>query len=60
MRRYADLYAQLAADRDHDARRAADLVLQGEWDRAAVAAKKYQALQARLDAMLIGSFRTDE
>lgn len=60
MRRFADLYGQLAADRDHFARHAAALVLSADWDKAAVAAKAAAALQDKLDAMVSGAWRTDE
>jgi hypothetical protein len=60
VRRFADLYGQLAADRDHHARHAAALVLAREWDAAAVAARQFQALQAKLDQMVTGVFDTDE
>ena len=60
MRRFADLYGQIAADRDHHAREAAHNVLHGEWDRAAAAAKQYAALQVKLDEMITGVSLTDE
>lgn len=60
MRRFADLYGQIAADRDHFARHAAALCLSGDWDLAAVSARQMQALQAKLDEMVTGVFRTDE
>jgi hypothetical protein len=55
MRRLTDVYAQLAADRDHQARLCAELAAVGAWDQAAAASKKYLALQARCDAVVGGS-----
>lgn len=60
MRRFADLYGQIAADRDHYARHAAALVLSADWDKAAVAAKHMAQLQDKLDAMVTGAWLTDE
>lgn len=60
MRRLTDVYAQLAADRDHQARLCAELATTGAWDAAAAAARKYQALQARCDAVVVGKVWTDE
>lgn len=54
VRRLTDVYAQLAADRDHQARLCAELCTSGAWDLAAAAAKKYQALEARCDAVVVG------
>lgn len=54
MRRLTDVYAQLAADRDHQARLCAELASTGAWDQAAAAAKKYQQLAARCDAVVVG------
>lgn len=60
MRRFADLYGQIAADRDHFARHAASLCLTGDWDAAAAAAKAMAALQVKLDQMVMGVGLTDE
>lgn len=60
MRRFADLYGQIAADRDHFARHAAALCLVGDWDLAAAAAKQMAALQVKLDQMVTGVSLTDE
>jgi hypothetical protein len=60
VRRFADLYGQIAADRDHFARHAAALCLSGDWDAAAVAARAMQALQVKLDQMVTGVSPTDE
>lgn len=54
MRRLSDVYAQLAADRDHQARLCAELAAVGAWDQAAAASKKYLALQSRCDAVVVG------
>jgi phage protein D len=54
MRRLIDVYAQLAADRDHQARLCAELCTSGAWDQAAAAARKYQQLEARCDAVVVG------
>jgi len=59
MRRLADVYAQLAADRDHQARLTAELVLSRAWDEAGAAARKYYALQARCDQLVTGTPWTD-
>jgi len=59
MQRFADLFAQLAEERNRHAGITAQLVLDREWDRAGVAARKYEALQLRLDGMLIGTDLTD-
>lgn len=53
------MYAQLAADRDHQARLCAELCLSGAWDQAAAAARKYNAIQQRCDAVVSGSPWTD-
>lgn len=55
MRRLTDVYSQLAADRDHQARLCAELCLSGAWDTAAAAARKYQALVKRCDAIVTGT-----
>jgi len=55
LRRLTDVYAQLAADRDHQARLTAELVLSRAWDEAGAAARKYYALQARCDAIVTGT-----
>jgi hypothetical protein len=54
MRRLTDVYTQLAADRDHQARLCAELASTRAWDQAAAAAAKYQALAARCDAVVVG------
>lgn len=54
MRRLTDVYSQLASDRDHQARLCAELCSSGAWDAAAAAARKYQALEARCDAVVVG------
>jgi len=54
MRRLTDVYTQLAADRDHQARLCAELCTTGAWDQAAAAARKYQALESRCDAVVVG------
>lgn len=55
MRRLTDVYAQLASDRDHQARLCAELCLSGAWDQAAAAARKYQTIASRCDAVVTGS-----
>lgn len=55
MRRLTDVYAQLAADRDHQARLCAELVLSRAWDEAGKAARKYLAIQTRCDAIVTGT-----
>lgn len=60
MRRLTDVYAQLAADRDHQARLTAELVLSRAWDEAGAAARKYLAIQRRCDAIVTGTPWTDE
>jgi len=60
VRRLTDVYAQLAADRDHHARLCAELALSGAWDQAAASARKYQALQLRCDAIVTGTPWVDE
>lgn len=55
MQRLHDVYAQLAADRDHQARLCAELVLNRSWDEAGAAARKYYAIQARCDAIVTGT-----
>ena len=55
MRRLTDVYAQLAADRDHQARLTAELVLSHAWDEAGTSARKYLALQKRCDAIVTGT-----
>jgi hypothetical protein len=60
MRRLTDVYAQLAADRDHAARLCAELCLSGAWDQAGTAARKYQAIEARCDAVIRGSAWVDD
>ena len=59
MRRLTDVYAQLAADRDHQARLCAELVLSRAWDDAGRAARKYLAIQALCDAIVTGTPWTD-
>lgn len=59
-RRLTDVYAQLAADRDHQARLTAELVLARAWDEAGTAARKYYALQKRCDQLVTGTPWTDE
>ena len=54
MRRLTDVYSQLAADRDHQARLCAELCSTGNWDLAAAAARKYQTLEARCNAVVVG------
>lgn len=54
MRRLTDVYSQLASDRDHQARLCAELCSSGAWDAAAAAAKKYQQLEARCNAVVVG------
>lgn len=54
-RRLEDVYAQLAADREHQARLVAELVLSRAWDEAATAARKYYALNARCDQIITGT-----
>lgn len=55
MRRLTEVYAQLAADRDHQARLCAELVLSRAWDEAGRAARKYLAIQQRCDAIVTGT-----
>ena len=55
MRRLTEIYATLAADRDHAARLCAELALSGAWDDAAAAARKYHQLQRRCDQIIEGS-----
>lgn len=55
MRRLTDIYSQVAADRDHQARMCAEFALDGSWDMAATAARKYQALSERCSAIITGS-----
>jgi len=55
MRRLTDVYAQLAADRDHQARLCAELVLNRSWDDAGAAARKYLMIQKRCDAIVTGT-----
>jgi hypothetical protein len=50
-----EVYAQLAADRDHQARLTAELVLNRSWDEAGAAARKYLAIQKRCDAIVTGT-----
>lgn len=59
MRRLSDVYSQLASDRDHEARLCAELCLSGAWDDAANAARRYQMLQRRCDAVVLGSAWVD-
>lgn len=59
-RRLTDVYAQLAADRDHMARLCAELVLSRAWDEAGAAARKYLAIQQRCDAIVTGTPWVDE
>jgi len=59
VRRLTDVYAQLAADRDHQARLCAELCLSGAWDHAAAAARKYEALEKRCDAVVVGRVWVD-
>lgn len=59
-RRLTDVYATLAADRDHQARLTAELVLSRAWDEAGAAARKYLALQLRCDAIVTGTPWVDE
>jgi hypothetical protein len=54
-RRLTDVYAQLAADRDHEARLCAELVATGAIKMATVSARKYLALQQRCDMVVTGS-----
>lgn len=54
MRNLVNIYAQLAADRDHQARLCAELATTGAWDQAAAAARKYQQLASRCDAVVVG------
>lgn len=58
-RRLTDVYSQLAADRDHQARLCAELCLTGSWDQAAAAARKYAAIQQRCDSIIGGSVWID-
>jgi hypothetical protein len=60
VRRLTDIYAQLAADRDHQARLTAELVLSRAWDEAGAAARKYLAIQHRCDAIVTGTPWLDE
>lgn len=55
MRRYEDIYAQVAADRDHHARQCAQLVHDRQWDAAGVAARKYAEFEARCLMMIRGN-----
>jgi hypothetical protein len=55
MRRLADVYGQIASDRDHEARLCAEFALSGSWDAAAAAAKRYQVLQKRCEQIILGS-----
>lgn len=59
-RRLTDVYATLAADRDHQARLCAELVLSRAWDEAGAAARKYLAIQQRCDAIVTGTPWIDE
>lgn len=59
MLRLTEVYARLAADRDHAARLCAELALSGAWDDAAKAARNYAALQHRCDQVVTGSTWVD-
>jgi hypothetical protein len=52
--RLSDIWARLAAERDHQARMCAELALVGEWDRAKVHANKYLVLTQRCDQLVVG------
>lgn len=55
MRRLADVYGQVAQDRDHEARLCAEFCRGGDWDAAATAAKRYSVLQKRCEQIITGS-----
>jgi hypothetical protein len=54
MRRMTEVYAQLAADRDHQARLCTEFVLSGEWDQASGAGRKYRQLAEQCERVIEG------
>lgn len=54
VRRLTDVYAQLAADRDAAAHVCALYCLEGEWDRAAKAAREFEQLRDQCSALVSG------
>jgi len=60
MRRLQDVYAQMAADRDHSARMVAEMALMGQWDLASDHAKTYKTLTRRCDQLIEGRLRLEE